>query len=47
MPQLIALGAAILCGAAMQRVTGMGFALIAAPFLVLIRAGRGGNFVPG
>jgi uncharacterized membrane protein YfcA len=36
MPQLIAMGAAILCGAAMQRVTGMGFALIAAPFLVLV-----------
>ena len=36
MPQLIALGAAIMCGAAMQRVSGMGFALIAAPFLVLV-----------
>ena len=42
MMQLVALGASILCGAAMQRVTGLGFALVSAPFLVLVLgAGQG------
>ncbi|MHB1008276.1 MAG: TSUP family transporter [Propionibacteriaceae bacterium] len=36
MLQQIALDGAILVGAAMQRVTGMGFALVAAPLLVLV-----------
>jgi len=33
---LLALGAAVFCGAATQRISGMGFALVASPFLVAL-----------
>lgn len=35
-PALLGLGAAVLVGAATQRVTSLGFALVASPFLVLV-----------
>jgi uncharacterized protein len=34
--ETVLLGTAVLCGAATQRATGLGFALVAAPFLVLL-----------